>query len=137
MAIIPEDQLKRLQDAGLFVSKPARSTHVMPDFVFINKPISVSGNSIPDFETQYGLDQALKFDTPFLRLYFDNQKWIVLGVDHTPAPGPGDFTSEWETVGEALDDIIDFYFGEAQRMNEKAQQKAKIRARIRASNDDK
>ena len=72
MAIIPDDQLKRLQDAGLFGSRPARSTHVMPDFVFINKPISVSGNSIPDFETQYGLDQGPKFNAPFLRLYFDN-----------------------------------------------------------------
>ena len=129
MAKIPENQLNRLRNAGLFISEPAPSTHVMPDFVSINKPKEVNGNCIPNFSTKYDIDGKVEFDAPYVTLHFD-QKWIVEAMDHAPTLGPGDLVNQWETIEEAVNDILDFYFGDPERMNEKARRKAEVRARI-------
>ncbi|MCA9814419.1 MAG: hypothetical protein KC652_04840 [Cyanobacteria bacterium HKST-UBA01] len=113
--------------------------------VWIKKPSTTRGHHIPapEFESSYisfDEDPDTQPDTnaPMIAFYEQGGKWVVNGKRMTGKDlAPGDFINEWETVGEAVDDIIDFYFGKAQRMNEKAQQKAKIRARIKASNDDK
>jgi len=46
--------------------------------------------------------------------------WFVLAEDYCPAPGPGDFVDEWTSPDEAVKDILDFYFGDPQRMKAKA-----------------
>jgi hypothetical protein len=33
-----------------------------------------------------------------------------------PGPGPGDFTREFETLDEAISDILAYYFGDPVRM---------------------
>jgi hypothetical protein len=33
-----------------------------------------------------------------------------------PGPGPGDFTREFDTPDEAVSDILDYFFGDSERM---------------------
>jgi hypothetical protein len=33
-----------------------------------------------------------------------------------PSPGPGDFLNRWPTAEEAIDDVLDYYFGDPSRM---------------------
>lgn len=119
MAKIPEREMNRLTAAGLFLSEPRSETHVLPGVVLVGKPKAVPGNSIPGYESQYGLEADVTVDAPFVQLYSDADAWYVVAVDFTPGPGPGDFTSKWPTVAETVDDILEFYFGDQKRMNEK------------------
>ncbi len=125
MAKIPDQHIEQLKQAGLFVSNPWPSNHVMADHVDIGKPSSVKGNSIPGFERSYGLERSQKFDAPLIKLFLDGDTWIVRAMDHSPVPGPGDFLNEWKTGEEAVEDILGFYFGSPERMKAKAEAKAK------------
>jgi len=73
------------------------------------------------YTTVFGLSDAqIDFDAPTVRLCFEEGTWFVLAEDYCPAPGPGVFVDEWTTPDEAVDDILDFYFGNPQRMKAKA-----------------
>lgn len=122
MAQIPENCIQKLRSSGLFVSKPWPSTHVWPDNVLVGKPVEVSGNSIPGYTTGFqSKDGRVEFDAPPVRLWFDGEVWLVLAEEYCPGPGPGDFLDEWNTPEEAVQDILDFYFGDPQRMQVKAE----------------
>lgn len=133
MVKIPEQSIQRLRSAGLFVSDPWPSSHVWPDNVLIGKPTGVPGNSIPDYTTFFGLHDPIEFDAPPVRLWFDGEKWLVLAEEYIPGPGPGDFLDEWDTIDEAVDDILDFYFGDPKRMQVKADARKRV---IRSSQSD-
>lgn len=121
MSTIPINCQKRLLSVGLFVSPPAPKSHVMPGFVVVGKPLTVAGNSIPGFKTGYqSIDRKIEFDAPPVCFWYDGEVWIVLSEDYCPGPGPGDFLDTWATADEAVDDIIDFYFGDPSRMQTKA-----------------
>lgn len=120
MAKIPQNHIHQLRSAGLFVSEPWASTHIWPDHVMVGKPIDVKGNSIAGYETSIGLgDQRIDLDAPPIRFFSDDGKWFVLAEEYCPGPGPGDFLDEWRTPEEAVDDILDFYFGDPRRMQKK------------------
>lgn len=126
MARIPEQYIKRLQSAGLFVSNPWPSAHVFPDHILVGKPVGVPGNSIPEYTTSFGLTNRIEFDAPPIRLFSDGEAWFVLAEEYCPGPGPGDFSDEWKTAEEAVDDILDFYFGNSERMEAKAEARKRV-----------
>ncbi len=111
----------RLEKAGLFVSEPYPESHSLSLGVIVGKPISTLGNSIKNFRT--AVDEV-EMDAPDITLFFRDGKWIVMGQEGVPVPGPGDFTNYWLTAEEAVQDILDFYLGNSSRMQvkEKAQQ---------------
>lgn len=122
MAKIPKSSIQRLRSAGLFVSEPWPSSHVWPDNVLIGKPAAVPGNAIPAYADGFrSNDVHVQFDAPSVRLWFDRGKWLVLAEEYVPGPGPGDFLDEWDTIDEAVDDILEFYFGDPGRMQAKAE----------------
>lgn len=116
---VPEHCLLRLRSSGLLISDPFVPTHLAyPDGVQIGKPAAVPGNAIPDYKGYWGSDKVL-IDAPGLVLYADESKWRVVSHDIIPGPGVGDFLDEWDTPEEAVDDILDFYFGDPRRMEVK------------------
>jgi hypothetical protein len=122
MTAINEEHLNKLRAAGLFVSKPFPSKHPFPDGVLVGKPVTTTGNNLPNYKTGYGLDSekdSVAVDAPFVRLYCHKGKSVVDSVDYIPTPGPGDFVNEWSSIEEALDDILDFFLGDPARMLKK------------------
>jgi hypothetical protein len=119
---IPDLDIQKLKDRGLFVSNPKSSTHSYPDGVMISKPNSISGNTLPGYTSAFYdvNDVTITFDAPYLWLFGNDGVWMVLSKDFTPGPGPGDFIDEWNSLDEAVQDIIDFYFGDPKRMEIKA-----------------
>jgi hypothetical protein len=63
----------------------------------------------------------------FLAVVCSDGKSIVYSVDYIPDPGPGDFVNEWNSIDEALEDILDFFFGDPSRMQLKPE--ARIKAK--------
>ncbi|QQR59071.1 MAG: hypothetical protein IPG59_06155 [Candidatus Melainabacteria bacterium] len=119
--------IKRLEKSGLFVSEPYPVSHVLSQGVMIGKPTSVSGNNIKDYN--FGYDD-IPMDAPAVILFSTDKQWIVLGQEASPLPGPGDFMNFWDTIDEAIDDILDFYFGDSSRMQAKEQARLEVRSRI-------
>ena len=64
----------------------------------------------------------------------DYKKVVLIERGKPPKLGewsfPGGLVNAGETIEEAVNDILDFYFGDPERMNEKARRKAEVRARI-------
>lgn len=125
MTKIPEEFTQRLRSRGLFVADPMPSEHVFPDGVLVGKPTTLVGNFIPGYKTGYGKDDALEFDAPPVWLFCHGGVWVVLAEEYCPGPGPGDFLDEWHSPEEAVQDILDFYFGDPQRMQAKAEARKK------------
>lgn len=121
---IPDEYIEKLRSHGLFVAKPMSSRHAFPDGVLVGKPIEVVGNYIPDYSTAYVIDlaadQKVRFDAPPLWFFAHSDVWVVHAQDSSPICGPGDFIDEWINPDEAVKDILDFYFGDPKRMQEKA-----------------
>jgi hypothetical protein len=94
--------------------------------VWIGKPTTTPGNSIPAYEddgyTLIGEEMlAPKMDAPMLKFFIDCEgNWTVIGEDYAGTRGPADFVNLWRTPEEAIDDILDFYFGNPTRMEKKA-----------------
>jgi hypothetical protein len=132
---IADEHTERLRAHGLFVSDPRSADSCYPDGVLIGKPVSVRGNHIPNFSTGYVInlnaDEEIQFDAPPVWLFGHGGVWVVQAQDHSPVPGPGDFINEWKTPEEAVQDIVDFYFGDPERMQRKAEAKSGVRASIR------
>jgi len=119
MAAIPEQYLNQLRGVGLLISEPFVHGHkAFPDGVIVAKPASVSGNAQADFECWWG-DTNIVLDAPGLWLHSDGESWIVTKHEYVPGPGPGDFRNVWATAEEAVTDILDFYFGNPERMQRK------------------
>lgn len=127
--IIPKNYIQKLRSHGLFVAEPMPSNHVFPDGVLVGKPEQISGNYIPGYSTAFVLDLdndiKVDFNAPPLWLYSNGKAWFVDSIDMSPGPGPGDFIDEWQTAEEAVDDILDFYFGDSRRMQTKAEARKK------------
>lgn len=128
MAQIERSYLDKLTNAGLHVSPPVKAFR---DGVWVGKPTSTNGNSIEGYKAGYvviGNDPAPpKMDAPMLKFHKSGaETWIVRGDDYVGGQGPGDFKNEWETVEEAIEDILDFFFGEPSRMKEKAEGRNQI-----------
>lgn len=114
---VPEQCLLRLRSSGLLVSDPYVPNHLAyPEGVQVGKPASVSGNAIPGYE---GYWDGVLVDAPSLVMHAQRSKWLVVSHDIIPGPGVGDFVDEWDSPEQAVDDILDFYFGDSRRMEVK------------------
>ena len=105
--------LQKLRDNGLFVSEPYPQGHVLEFGVIVGKPTQVGGNFIPEFETAY---DEIRMNAPMLTLFSTGKIWLTHVQEHIPDPGAGDFTNEWNSPEEAINDILDYYFGNPARM---------------------
>ncbi len=113
MKSIENYHLQILRNAGLFVSEPYPQGHVLEFGVIVGKPTQVAGNFIPEFETAY---DDIKMNAPMLTLFSTGEIWLTHMQEHIPVPGAGDFTNEWNCAEEAVNDILDYYFGNPTRM---------------------
>lgn len=79
----------------------------------------VSFDEIEELPTQLPQPES---DAAMLALFKDHleDRWVVFGVDCAGGMGPADFIGLWTTLGEAIADINDFYFGDSERMKLKA-----------------
>lgn len=114
MSYIDDKYLKQLRERHLHVSQPFQKGRTLEDAVRVAKPATVPGNFVLGFESECG---EIPINAPALLLRSTNEGWVVLYQDHVPTPGPGDFENIWQTPQEAVDDILDFYFGNPERMN--------------------
>ncbi len=134
MSKIDEKYLKRLRDASLFVSEPYSEGHGWEHGVRVGKPAQITGNSIPGYEGGYitiGEEiQPPEMDAPFVVLLSRAEGWMVRAQECIPIPGMGDFVNVWKTADEAIQDILDFYFGNPERMNQKAKRKEDLKKRL-------
>lgn len=132
--MIDEKYLKQLRMAGLYISSPYSPNHGWRDGVRVGKPTTTPGNSIPGYKAGYVVigAEAIEppdMDAPMVVLYSVDNKWIVHSQECVPKLGPGDFVNAWSTPAEAIEDILDFYFGDPKRMQEKAEVKRRSEQR--------
>jgi hypothetical protein len=114
---IPEACLERLRAAGLVIGPPFPAKHqAWPDGRSINKPDSVPGNTVIGWRAHVGLGPII-CDAPAVYLCWRVDKWIVEVSEMEPGPGIGDFRREFETSNEAVSDILDYFFGDPERMD--------------------
>lgn len=134
MTVIDEQYLQRLRTAGLFVSEPFPEGHGWEHGVRIGKPTTIPGNSIPGYQSGFVFigesEEPPDMDGPIVVFYRCGEDWIVRAQECVPKPGPGDFTNVWTNANDALQDILDFYFGNPERMQKKAARKAELRKRL-------
>ncbi len=117
----------KLEQAGLFISKPYPISHSLSLGVVVGKPTNIQGNKIDNF--RHGYDEV-DMDAPDVKLFFKDGQWIVWGQEGVPVPGPGDFKNSWNTAIEAVEDILDFYFGDPSRMKAKEAAQNEVNERI-------
>jgi hypothetical protein len=136
VALIADAYLNQLRKVGLHVSYP------IPAFamgVWVCKPKAVQGHNIPGYKTGYvtidddGPQCPDEIDAPMLKLMCLENIWRVDGQDCAGGMGPADFINEWSTPEEAINDILDFYFGDPTRMARKVAEEEKFRARLESS----
>ena len=114
----------KLRDRGLVLSaEPFVSTHqYYPDGHVIGKPASVNGNNIPDYEWGwYSTDLVL--NAPLVYFHREENDWVVTVHDYMPGPGAGDFVNRHDSADKAIQDILDYYFGDPSRINSKTDAK--------------
>lgn len=126
---IDENELQKLRAAGLFVSEPYPPGHSLEHGVRIGKPMSTKGNAIPEYRTFFN---EVPMDAPILMLYSTPDGCFVKSQEHAPIEGPGDFTNQWETLSEAIRDILDFYLGDPGRMAKRAEVIAEGKMKMRS-----
>ncbi len=113
MLEIEEKYLQQLRDRNLYVSMPFSKGRTLEGSVWVAKPTSIQGNCISGYSSTVG---EIPIDAPAVLLRPTSDGWTVLNQDHIPELGPGDFKNVWQTQQEAVDDILDFYFGSPERM---------------------
>lgn len=137
MAQIDEKYLNQLRSAGLFVSHPIGA---FLGGVWVVKPTSTVGNHIPGYSNggYISLDDEPKCpdsDAPMLKfICVDERKWQVDGQDCAGGMGPADFIDEWTTAEEAINDILEFYFGSSERIDRKSTEEKNFKTRLEDSN---
>lgn len=140
VSVIEQAYLQRLRDSSLFVSEPYPEGHGWEHGVVIGKPIGTPGNSIPDYPTGYVFvgegEEPPNMDAPMVVLYRKGDQWIVRAQESVPKPGPADFQNVWTSPEDAIQDILDFYFGNPERMRAKADAR-KLSLRVPQANTDK
>lgn len=121
---IADSHITRLRSEGLFVAPSMPPDHAFPGGVLVGKPKTVSGNCIQNYSIKFMLDvekdEHIEFDSPPVWLFGHCGIWVVQGQECSPVPGPADFLNEWSSVEAAVQDILDFYFGDPKRMLAKA-----------------
>lgn len=109
LSAIERKCIERLRATGLTVSR--RGNGVYGHGFQIIKNSEVEGcNKRAGYD---GLD-----DAPGSWIYPDaDRNWYFEVRVFCPLPGPGDFCNEHGTLAAAVDDALDYYFGDPERMN--------------------
>lgn len=124
MAKLPSQELDRLRGESLFVydAVPLPGARVR-NVLIVAKPKSISGNSIPNFETITGNPSNwIATDAPTLAIFYYDHRWFVQSGDPVIGYDKADFYTKWNTPGEAVNDAINFFFGDTRRMEAKARE---------------
>lgn len=95
------DPIIRLTQAQLEVDTRACGSEY-----YVHKPVAVRGNC-RDNDPE---------DCPVAHLYNENGKWYFQVHEFAPGPGPGDFTEAHSSMSDAIDSILEYYFGAPERM---------------------
>lgn len=110
---IPQKYVELLKLKGLHVCEPFPVPHIWAGGARIGKPSTTHGNSIKGFDSFVGSE---KTDATSIILYEREGTWFVLAQEHVPMPAADDFENRWNTIDDAIVDILDFYFGDPSRM---------------------
>lgn len=116
------------------------------------KPIVAGGNKrlnyrhrglITDINDDGAKDDNLDSDAPNAWLYPSaKMEWYFMVSVHCGGVGPGDFLNKHQDISFAADDILDYYFGNPQRMNppdlieHRASQRARSIAEVAEADDE-
>ena len=104
----------RLNEADLLV-KPIGLGFYTGGYTIV-KPASILGNTRANWEIYFGPEEIL-CDATRATLYPKNQKWRFQIWESVPGPGPGDFQVDFLSIRDAVDAILDYYFGDPSKMN--------------------
>jgi hypothetical protein len=104
----------KLKNKGLLVGKNSIGPYV--GGYTICKPTRVPGNSRKNWASYFGEDD-IPCNAPGSSLYPQDGKWIFEVWECIPGPGPGDFQDEFDVLEDAVESVLDYYFGNPSRMN--------------------
>ena len=76
-----------------------------------------SFGSTGTFANGYAAWDPLADDMSTARIYPLEGRWIFEVWEYTPGPGPGDFQRFFDSLNEAIDAVLDYYFGDATMMD--------------------
>jgi hypothetical protein len=76
-----------------------------------------SFGSTGTFANGYAAWNPLADDMPTAHIYPREGRWIFEVWEYIPGPGPGDFQRFFDTLDEAIDAALDYYFGDPAAMN--------------------
>ena len=107
---LSKQQIAHLKSYGLLVSGPDESGCRYT----VGKPISVEGNVRVLSYAMWKDDTPL--DGPFVDIIIEDDTIAVQVRLTVPGPGPGDFRNIYTEVDAAVDDVIDFFFGDPERI---------------------
>jgi hypothetical protein len=82
----------------------------------IGKPEMIPGNRREGCRVYFQSEHTY-CDTPILRLYPQQNMWIVQVNWLVPGPGPGDFKDRFTSLEDAANAVIDYFFGDPSKMN--------------------
>ena len=117
MAPIGEEYLAQLRERGLLASTPFSAERTLAHGVWVMKPAITEGNSVPEYDMGYrDSSGTTPCNAPPILIIPEDGKWAVWMQEGIPAMRPGDFKNHWSTEQEAIDDVLDFYFGNPERM---------------------
>ena len=108
------EAIAKLKQASLLVESNFTGPYI--NGYTIAKPASTPGNTRKNWETYFGSEEIF-CDAPSATLYPKNDKWIFKIWECVPGPGPGDFIIDFPSIMDAVEDILDYYFGDPSRMN--------------------
>jgi hypothetical protein len=113
----PDEQLTRLKGAGLSVSGPDPPGETCSCIrLGVCKPRAIAGNSKPGYEAWFGDGAREVTDAPTVLISGEYGRWVVRVHECIPGPGPGDFRHEHPRAEDAVTDVLDYYFGDPERV---------------------
>lgn len=121
-------QQKRLTDRGLLL-RPYSREHSMSNWIMVLKPVGLPGNyDASEGRMNFG---DYEIEAPEVYVYFrpDIGKWVSRMMHYGGGSSSHDFQYEWETDKKAIDDILDYFFGDPARMEETFSGRAQILSR--------
>lgn len=119
---MPETQpIQKLKNAGLLVESVGEISPFANGY-FIAKLKMTPGNKRQDYEAFIDINTGTKVeevpcDAPSSHLYPRDGKWIFRVWEFMPGPGPGDFLEEFVLISDAVNAVLDYYFGDPSKMN--------------------
>lgn len=117
---------QKLHDRGLRIDFYPPQHRRLPNVALIRKPTHVAGNSVPYLAAplicQFGVAPEeipeIESNAPALYLGYCAEKdsWFVWCMEYGSADGFSDFQNYHATAEQAIDDVLDYFFGTAPRM---------------------